>query len=137
MRMAVALDSCVVIRLMEQPGLGRRLKAKIRGTYTHIVIPDTVLGEVRRVRGHSAQLIRSKMASILGRRVLVAATNDQHRARARDLSSRYAMCHSGDDLIVALCGAHDLTLVTLDRMMLQTCEFAGIPAFHPFRRGSF
>jgi len=32
---------------------------------------------------------------------------------------------------LSLCQAKDFVLVTFDRMLLKTCSFVGVAAFHP------
>lgn len=135
MGQSIALDTCVVIAMLERPGLARSLRSSLRGKRAGVVLPDTVLSEVRRVRGHGARTVLARVERLLGRRVSVAVTGAAHRRHAGEIRSRYAVCHAGDNLIVAVCSSLDLVLVTFDRMLLQACSFVGIAALHPAEMG--
>lgn len=135
MGQSIALDTCVVIAMLERPRLARSLRSALRGKRAGVVLPDTVLTEVRRVRGHGPGAVRARVERLLGRRVSVAVTGPAHRRRAGEIRSRYAVCHAGDNMIVAVCSSLDLVLVTFDRMLLQACSFVGIAALHPAEMG--
>lgn len=125
----IALDSCVVIDVIEKPIVASRLKAGLRGKSLKIVLCDTVLNEVYRVRGYVASFVISKISQILGREIEVSKMQDDDLASA--ISNQYAICHNGDNKILSLCQAKDFVLVTFDRMLLKTCQFVGVAAFHP------
>ena len=61
----IALDSCVVIDILEKPKVASGLKARLRGKSITIVLCDVVLQEVQRVRGLSPQVIIEKISRIL------------------------------------------------------------------------
>ena len=95
MEQTVALDSCVVIGLMEDPGLPRRLRAGFRGKSIRIVLCDVVLGEVRRVRGLSARAVIEKVSRLLGRPVQVSNLTAEQDRSARMVTEQYRGCHEG------------------------------------------
>ena len=57
----IALDSCVVIDLIEKPTFARRVRKDLKGKSIQIVLCDIVLNEVQRLRGFSHQKIISKI----------------------------------------------------------------------------
>jgi len=62
----IALDSCVVIDIMEKPKVASGLKARLRGKSVKIILCDVVLGEVKRVRGYLPEkVIATKIAAII------------------------------------------------------------------------
>ncbi len=126
----IALDSCVVIDVIEKPKVASKLKASLRGKSIKIVLCDTVLSEVYRVRGYVASFVIAKITKILGREIELSNMEDGDKAIA--LSEQFAICHNGDNKILILCQAKDFVLVTFDRMLLKTCQFVGVAAFHPF-----
>ena len=126
----IALDSCVVIDVIEKPKVASKLKASLRGKSVKIILCDTVLSEVYRVRGYTTQHIIAKISKILGREIVLSKMEEENKAIA--LSEQFAICHNGDNKILSLCQAKDFVLVTFDRMLLKTCQFVGVAAFHPF-----
>ena len=86
-----------------------------------------------RVRGYLPKYIIAKISKILGREIILSKMEDSDKAIA--LSEQFAICHNGDNKILSLCQAKNFVLVTFDRMLLKTCEFVGVAAFHPFMAG--
>lgn len=129
----IALDSCVVIDIIEKPKVASKLKANLRGKSVKIVLCDVVLSEVYRVRGYVAPYVISKISKILGREIELSKMQDDDLAVA--ITDQFAICHNGDNKILSLCQAKDFVLVTFDRMLLKTCQFVGVAAFHPFMAG--
>jgi len=127
----IALDSCVVIDIMEKPGVASKLKARLRGKSIKIILCDVVLGEVKRVRGYLPEKVISKVSTLLGRKVELSVSDEESISNANQITSQFQICHNGDNRILSLCQAKDFVLVTFDRMLLKTCQFIGVAAFHP------
>lgn len=127
----VALDSCVVIDLIEKPGLAKKIRAGLSGKSIRIVLCDIVLKEVQKVRGFGPGIIISKITKLLGRKVDYEKVSEDQKAIAKEITSQYQICHTGDNFILTLCKAKDFVLITFDKMLLRTCQFVGIVAFHP------
>ena len=131
----IALDSCVVIDLIEQSGRTGRLRASLKGKPVRLVLCDVVLREVYKVRGLDSSEVISRISRLLGKKVEVSSTDEQQRADADSITTQYNFCHKGDNLILALCKAMDYVLLTIDRALLQACDAVGVAAFHPRRAG--
>ncbi len=131
----IALDSCVVISMIEDPKIGLKLKQGLKGKSVKIVLCDVVLSEVNRVRGYARDYIVSRISKILGRDVELLQTNLQEKEDAKKLSVNFLECHNGDNLILAFCKIRDYILVTFDRALLRTCNFVGVIAFSPLQAG--
>jgi predicted nucleic acid-binding protein len=131
----VALDSCVVIEMLEKPQVASRLKANFRGKSIRIILCDVVLGEVYRVRGILPERTIAKVSQILGRKIELSAIEQSNLAQAVQLTDQFQICHNGDNKILSLCKARDFILVTFDKMLLKACQFVGVAAFHPFLAG--
>jgi hypothetical protein len=127
----IALDSCVVIDIIEKPKVAFGLKARLKGKSIKVVLCDVVLDEVSRVRGLSAKTIIEKITKILGRQIELSSINQENKDTANDISNQFQICHNGDNKILSLCQAKDFVLVTFDRMLLKACSFVGVVAFHP------
>ena len=131
----IVLDSCVIIDIIEKSKTASRLKAQLRGKSVKIILCDTVLGEVKRVRGYSTKKIISKISNLLGRKIELSKTSNENILNAHKISKQFGICHNGDNKILSLCQAKDFVLITFDKMLLKTCQFLGVAAFHPSMAG--
>jgi predicted nucleic acid-binding protein len=129
----IALDSCVVINLIEKPKVAIKLKANLRGKSVKIILCEVVLTEVYRIRGYVASFVIAKISKLLGREIELSKMEDNDKAIA--LTNQFAICHNGDNKILSLCQAKNFVLVTFDKMLLKTCGFVGVAAFHPLMAG--
>ena len=127
----IALDSCVVIDIMEKPKVASGLKARLRGKSVKIILCDVVLGEVKRVRGYLPEKIVAKLSLLLGRKIEIISINEDELSNASQITNQFQVCHNGDNKILSLCQAKDFVLVTFDRMLLKASQFIGVVAFHP------
>ena len=127
----IALDSCVVIDIMEKPQVAFGLKARLKGKSIKIVLCDIVLQEVNRVRGYAKEKIIATISRLLNRKIEIVTVDNQQKDNAKDISTQFQICHNGDNKILSLCQAKDFVLVTFDRMLLKACSFVGVVAFHP------
>ena len=127
----VALDSCVVIDVIEKPKVAFGLKARLKGKSIKVVLCDVVLNEVSRVRGLSKDKIISKISKLLNRTIEVITIPQQQKDSAKEITNQFQICHNGDNKILSLCQAKNFVLVTFDRMLLKACSFVGVVAFHP------
>jgi len=127
----IALDSCVVIDIIEKPKVAYKLKAHLRGKSIKVILCDVVLNEVQRVRGFSPEKIISRISKLLNRTIEIVTVNEQEKTDAKNISTQYQICHNGDNKILSLCQAKNFILVTFDRMLLKACQFVGVVGFHP------
>jgi len=127
----IALDSCVVIDIIEKPKVAFGLKARLKGKQIKVVLCDVVLNEVSRVRGLSTKIIIQKITKILGREIELSNIDQQNKETANQITNQFQICHNGDNKILSLCQAKDFVLVSFDRMLLKSCQFIGVAAFHP------
>ena len=127
----IALDSCVVIDIMEKPKVASGLKARLRGKSVKIILCDVVLDEVKRVRGYLPEKVISRISSLLGRKIELSEINESDKTNASQITEQFQICHNGDNKILSLCQAKNFVLVTFDRMLLKASEFVGVAAFHP------
>jgi predicted nucleic acid-binding protein len=127
----IALDSCVVIDLIEKPTFARRVRKALTGKSVKIVLCDVVLDEVQRVRGFSHQRIISKISENLRRKISLVTVEESEKTKAKEITNQFQICHNGDNKILAICQMKNYILVTFDRMLRKASEFVGIAVFHP------
>ena len=131
----VALDSCVVIDLIDKRVVGMRIRSKLKGKSIRLILCDKVLSEVQKVRQLSVNKIIELVTMILGRKPEVLHSTTDDVIKAQDLSNQYLECHKGDNLILAFCMARNFILLTFDRMFLKICDIVGVLAFNPVKGG--
>jgi hypothetical protein len=134
-KQSIALDTCVVIDIIEKPKVASGLKANLRGKSVNIILCDVVLDEVRHVRGWMPHVVVEKITKLLGKKVQLTVVTEEHKAQALQLTEQFQICHNGDNKILSLCKARDFILVTFDRMLLKASQFVGIAVFSPFTAG--
>ncbi len=127
----IALDSCVIIDIIEKPQVAFGLKSRLKGKSIKVVLCDIVLQEVNRVRGYTKEKVIATISRLLNRKIEIVTVDDQEKNNAKDISTQFQICHNGDNKILSLCQAKDFVLVTFDRMLLKACSFVGVAAFHP------
>ncbi len=127
----IALDSCVVIDIMEKPKVASGHKALLRVKSVKIIVCDVLLDEVRRVRGYLPEKVIARLSSLLGRKIELSKINESDKTNASQITEQFQICHNGDNKILSLCQAKNFVLVTFDRMLLKASEFVGVAAFHP------
>ncbi len=127
----IALDSCVVIDIMEKPKVASGLKAHLRGKSVKIILCDVVLREVNRVRGYLPEKVIDRVSSRLGKKIEIYEISEDDVSNAHQITNQFQICHNGDNKILSLCQAKDFVLITFDKMLLKACEFVGVAAFHP------
>ena len=127
----IALDSCVVIDLIEKPTFARRVRNALKGKSIKIVLCDVVLNEVQRVRGYSHNKTVKEISERLRRKISIVSVSEEEKVQAKQISDQFKICHNGDNKILAVCQTKNFVLVTFDRMLRKASEFVGIAVFHP------
>ncbi len=127
----IALDSCVVIDIIEKPKEAFKLKTSLKGKSIKIILCDIVLAEVHRVRRYLPEWVIAKVSKILGRVVETSKAESVDLLNAKEITNQFQICHNGDNKILSLCQAKNYVLVTFDRMLLKASQFVGVVAFHP------
>jgi predicted nucleic acid-binding protein len=127
----IALDSCVVIDIIEKPKVALGLKARLKGKSIKVVLCDVVFNEVRQVRGYTKEKIITTLSKLLNRNIEIVTVDNSEKDNAEEISNQFQICHNGDNKILSYCQAKDFVLVTFDRILLKICDFLGVVAFHP------
>ena len=73
----------------------------------------------------------AKISKLLGRPIETTVVEAQEISNAQQITNQFQICHNGDNKILSLCQAKDFVLVSFDRMLLKSCQFIGVAAFHP------
>ena len=126
----VVVDSNILIKEIQE---GRSLKPiakRIKKHKSRMVIPESVLGEVRKVTGTKPESIMEKIYQYCKYPLTVDKTVEIEE-ESEKLIDRYYECHHPDNIILATAKMTGSALVSLDRELLQTAKLEGIQAFLP------
>ena len=130
--MPTVLDTNVVIDILENRSHSRKLVRAIRGKQVRLVVCETVLRELRRVRKWSEDVVLAGLEEAFGRgRIVVSDPPKDLLTHARELERRYEMAHNGDVHILAQCRMDGCALITRDGNMRQVASMMGVLVFHP------
>lgn len=130
--MPTVLDTNVVIDILENRSHNRKMVRAIRGKQVRLVVCETVLRELRRVRKWSEDVVLAGLEEAFGRgRIVVSDPPKDLLTHARELERRYEMAHNGDVHILAQCRMDGCALITRDGNMRQVASMMGVLVFHP------
>lgn len=127
----IVVDTCVVIKVMESPSFAKWVRDQLKGKSIRVILLDVVCREAKKVRGFEVGKLVERLRKLLGREVGVVSVGKQHIEQAKSLSSRYHMCHNGDNRILAFCRDRSVPLVTSDANLRKVSEWAGVASFRP------
>ena len=130
--MPTVLDTNVVIDILENRSYNRKMVRAIRGKQIRLVVCETVLRELRRVRKWSEDVVLAGLEEAFGReRIVVSDPPKDLLTHAKELERRYEMAHNGDVHILAQCRMDGCALITRDGNMRQVASMMGVLVFHP------
>lgn len=130
--MPTVLDTNVVIDILENRSHNRKMVRAIRGKQVRLVVCETVLRELRRVRKWSEDVVLAGLEEAFGRgRIVVSDPPKDLLTHARELERQYEMAHNGDVHILAQCRMDGCALITRDGNMRQVASMMGVLVFHP------
>ncbi len=75
----IALDSCVVIDIIEKPKVAFGLKARLKGKQIKVILCDIVFDEVRRVRGYTKEKIITTLSRLLNRNIEIVTVDNAEK----------------------------------------------------------
>ena len=125
----------MVIDIMEADIFAQKMRRRLRGKSIRFVLTDVVCREAKKARGFDVRSISARIRRLLGREVDVISIEERHIAEAERLSSRYHMCHHGDNRILAFCRERGLPLVTRDGDLHRVSQWVGVASFRPSEVG--
>ena len=130
--MQTMLDTCVVVDILEQPSTAQKILRAIKSKQVALVVNETVLRELRRIRRWSVEVVSSKLGAIFGNRITVISESPEGLTdRAAKLKHQFELTHNGDVHILAQCRMSGYALITRDRNMRKVASMMGVLAFHP------
>lgn len=125
-------DTNLVIKVIEDQGTAQHVRNALRGKAVRIILCETVLREISRVRAWSTRDVLVGLRRVFGEnRVETANSPECLREEARRVRDGFEMAHAGDDMILAFCRIRGFALITFDRSMLKVARMLGVLAFHP------
>lgn len=118
--------------VIEKRSVAKKILDGIRGKQIMLVVNETVLRELHRVRKWSVDVVVSKLDAIFGKKFgVIYDTPKGLWAHATKIKDRYALAHDGDVHILAHCRIDGYALLTRDGNMRRIASMEGVLAFHP------
>jgi len=125
----VVVDSNIIIKEFQE---GRSLKSiakRIKKHKSRMVIPESVLGEIKEVTGQDTVSVMEKVYEYHKHPLTMDKTNEI-KIEAEKISEKHE-CEHPDNLILATAKVTGSALVSLDKGLLETAKSEGIQAFLP------
>jgi predicted nucleic acid-binding protein len=134
---SIVVDSNVIIGAIRGDEKSAKPLRKAIRQGSEIIIPEHVQREVGRIVKDG----KLRMVSWLMKQnpMKLTFTRDTQSVieNAKKLIDSYSFCHAPDHLILAQCKEQDSVLMTRDRKLLQSADYAGIMACKPKDYGGF
>lgn len=126
----IVLDSNVLIKEIQEGRVLRSIAKRMRKHKSKLVIPEVVLGEVRKITGIDPVATMDRIYQYC-RHPLTIDKTQEIDSESQKLTEKYYECHTPDSLILATAKLVGATLVSFDRNLLQTAKMEGVQAFLP------
>ena len=123
-------DTCVGIKVCENPNLGSLLACRVNFENSQIHLSSQTLFEAQRL-GHDVETISDHIQKSTGATIIRGKITDEMYDDAYYLEGKYPTLHSGDSQILAYARATGTTLITCDRGLLEAARLSGTPVVNP------
>ena len=124
------LDTCVLIKILENPNFGNLLKCRINFENSKIYLNSQTIGEAKK-KGYDIAEIYSTIQIRFCQNVIFSQITDEMYTNARNLQQTYSSLHYGDSQILSFAKAKSLTLVSCDKGLIKAAKQSGISFVNP------
>jgi hypothetical protein len=123
-------DTCVGIKMCENPNLGDLLACRINFTKVEIHISSQTLTEVKRL-GYDIATVSEQIHQSTGAKVICGTVTAHMKNDAAYLETVCPTLHTGDSSILAYARATGTSLVTCDRGLAEAARLADAGVVNP------
>ena len=124
------LDTCVVIKVCENPNLGRMMSCRIDFENADIYLNSQTIDEAQS-KGFEKNYVLETIMSSLGSNVICDGITDEMYCDAQYMQSKYPSLHPGDSEILAYALTKNSTLVSCDKGLLEAAKMSGAEFVNP------
>ena len=114
-------DSCVIIKIRENPNIGNLLRCRIDFVDSIVYLNSQTIYEVQK-HGHCIDEVYNTLRTTLGTTVVYEKITDEIKNYADYLQNIYPTLHAGDAEILAFAQAKSTTLISCDKGLLEAAK---------------
>lgn len=123
-------DTCVGIKICENPNLGSLLSCRVNFKNSKIHLSSQTLFEAKRL-GHNVEHISKQIQNTIGAKVITGIITTDMRNDADYLEDVCPTLHRGDSQILAYTRATGTTLITCDKGLAEAAILSGVQVVNP------
>ena len=123
-------DTCVAIKMCENPNLGNLLTCRLDLVNSRIHLCSQTLSEVQRL-GYNLDHISREIQMAIGAEIIFQRVYDEIYLDSQYLEKMCPTLHSGDSHIIAYARASRTTLITCDRGLAEAARISDIKVINP------
>lgn len=123
-------DTCVGIKICENPNVGNLLSCRINFDNSTIHLSSQTVLEVNRL-GYDINSISQKIKKSIDAKIVLGAITDGMIQDASYLEIHCPTLHDGDDYVLAYARATNTTLVTCDKGLAKAAMMSGTKVINP------
>jgi len=130
MKNGFTLDSCVIIRICENPNIGSLLSCRINFDNSKVFLNSQTVLEVKK-HGYSFDFVCQTLKKTLGTEVVYEEISENLKNYASVLQNLYPTLHAGDAEILAFAESKSSVLLSCDKEFLIAAKQAGVKFVNP------
>jgi len=123
-------DTCVAIKMCENPNLGSLLTCRVDFENSRIHLSSQTVYEAKRL-GYDTDYISKQIQGAVGAEVIFERVSDEMYLDAQYLEKMCPTLHFGDSQILAYARASGTTLITCDRGLAEAAILSGTKVINP------
>jgi hypothetical protein len=123
-------DTCVGIKICENPNLGSLLACRVNFENSNIHLSSQTIFEAKRL-GYDVDSVLKQIQSTIGANVIKGYVTDDMQNDAEYLEEKCSTLHRGDSQILAYARTTGTTLITCDRGLAEAALLSGTKVVNP------
>ena len=123
-------DTCVGIKICENPNLGSLLSCRVNFENSKIHLSSQTIFEAKRL-GHNVEIVSKQIQRTIGAKVITGIITPDMRNDAEYLEDVCPTLHKGDSQILAYARATGTILITCDKGLAEAAIMSGVQVVNP------
>jgi len=123
-------DSCVAIKILENPNVGDMLSCRMNFANSTVHISSQTILEASRL-GYDVDSISKQIKKSIGAKIVLGTVTSEMVQDAAYLETMCPTLHNGDSQILAYARATNTTLVTCDKGLAEAAILSGTKVVNP------
>lgn len=123
-------DTCVAIKICENPNLADMLRCRINFADSHVYVNSKTIQEAKKY-GYDYETVLSTLQKSLGTAIKYEQITDEMFFDAKYMEKLYPTLHAGDSEILAFAIEKSTTLITCDKGLYDAAQQSGAKCVNP------